>query len=63
MSDPTQPTRDDDETFVGAIADALPGDRDDEPLDGDLDDDALDSADADERAAREGTKRLTEGDV
>ena len=39
-----------DATPLGLLSD------DDEPLDEDLDDEALDSADADERAAREGTK-------
>ena len=56
MSDPTHRTTDDEVTVAGTIADALPGDRDEEPLDGDLDDDSLDSATADEQAAREGTK-------
>ena len=45
-------------TFDGR--DAVPfgqlRDDDEQPLDEDLDDEALDSADADERAAREGTK-------
>jgi hypothetical protein len=39
-----------DATPLGLLSD------DDEPLDEDLDDEAVDSADADERAAREGTK-------
>lgn len=56
MSDPNHRTRDDDVTVGGTIADALSGDRDEQPLDGDLDDDSLDSAAADEQAAREGTK-------
>ena len=79
MSDPTQPERGDEETVggtmdeavygdrrnvvEGAVTDALPGDREDEPVDEDLDGDALDSAAADEQAAREGTKGMPDGEI
>jgi len=56
MSDPTQPTTDEpDARLLGSPDGALvPGSE--EPLDRDIDDDAIDSAEADERAAREGSK-------
>ncbi|WP_345802070.1 hypothetical protein AAIB33_02895 [Microbacterium sp. AZCO] len=58
MSDPTQPTQDDDhhETLADVVEDIIPGGRDDEPVDEDLDADEVDSSKADEQAAREGTK-------
>jgi len=57
MSDPTQPTNDDDDqTLVGAVADVVVGDHGDEPVDEDLNADEVDSAEADQQAAREGTK-------
>ncbi|MEU1972312.1 hypothetical protein ABZ477_11685 [Microbacterium sp. NPDC019599] len=64
MSDPTYPPRrDPDDPLVAAADDVIVGPRGDEPLDEDLDDDMLDSAEADEQAAREGTKGMPDGEV
>jgi hypothetical protein len=55
FSPPSDADRDDDDFDPDASPGEPIDDDDDRPLDPDLDDDQLDSADADQRAAREGT--------
>lgn len=61
IGDDDDPVRDDDTALYGGgddgdgILDPILDGDDDRPLDPDLDDDRIDSAEADERAATEGT--------